>query len=73
MSDIADLANDRAAEILQDALAARQRAAEQRGQLPGLQDCEACDNPIPPERQVAMPGARLCVTCQERLERGMAR
>ncbi|MDD5276768.1 MAG: TraR/DksA C4-type zinc finger protein [Methylovulum sp.] len=27
--------------------------------------CEACGNSIPPERQRAIPGVRLCVQCKE--------
>ena len=32
---------------------------------PGLERCEECDAPIPPARRRAMPGVRLCVSCQE--------
>jgi RNA polymerase-binding transcription factor DksA len=37
--------------------------------------CEDCDAPIPEARRKAMPGVRLCVACQETLDReeaGMA-
>jgi phage/conjugal plasmid C-4 type zinc finger TraR family protein len=30
--------------------------------------CEECDAPIPPARRKAIPGTRLCVTCQSDLE-----
>ncbi|MCA9530609.1 MAG: DksA/TraR family C4-type zinc finger protein [Myxococcales bacterium] len=30
----------------------------------GLTHCEECDAPIPPARREAVPGVRLCVTCQ---------
>ena len=38
-----------------------------REQLPcgeSLRNCETCDNAIPPARREAVPGVRLCVTCQ---------
>lgn len=37
---------------------------------PSLTHCEECDAPIPPARQKAVPGVRLCVTCQEAADRG---
>jgi phage/conjugal plasmid C-4 type zinc finger TraR family protein len=40
-----------------------------RDQLPrgeSLANCEECDSTIPPARQEAVPGVRLCVTCQEK-------
>jgi phage/conjugal plasmid C-4 type zinc finger TraR family protein len=42
---------------------------------PGRMHCEDCDAPIPEARRKAMPGVRLCVACQETLDReeaGMA-
>jgi phage/conjugal plasmid C-4 type zinc finger TraR family protein len=39
-----------------------------RGQLPkgpSLERCEECDAAIPEARRAAVPGVRLCVTCQE--------
>ncbi len=30
-----------------------------------LSQCEDCDAPIPPARQKAVPGVRLCVACQQ--------
>ena len=39
-----------------------------RSQLPkgdGLTYCEACDIEIPQARRKAVPGVRLCVSCQE--------
>ncbi|WP_305804661.1 DksA/TraR family C4-type zinc finger protein [Stenotrophomonas sp. YIM B06876] len=32
---------------------------------PGLERCEECDAPIPEARRKAVPGVRLCVSCQE--------
>lgn len=31
-------------------------------------DCAECDEPIPVERQIAVPGVQLCVACQSRLD-----
>lgn len=35
-------------------------------------DCEACGDPIEPERLAAMPHARRCVFCQAERERRQA-
>ena len=32
---------------------------------PGLANCEECGAVIPEARRIALPGVRLCVTCQE--------
>jgi len=43
-----------------------------RARLPSgesLACCEHCDNPIPAARREAVPGVRLCVTCQESLDK----
>lgn len=44
--------------------AAVQRARQQLRQGPGRERCEECDAPIPAARRQAVPGVRLCVTCQ---------
>jgi phage/conjugal plasmid C-4 type zinc finger TraR family protein len=41
--------------------------ARARSELPtgeSLSHCEECDAPIPEARRAALPGVRLCVTCQ---------
>jgi len=40
----------------------RARSRLQHG--PGLTHCEECDAPVPEARRKAVPGVRLCVTCQ---------
>ena len=40
------------------------RARAQLKQGPGLSHCEECDAEIPKARRDAVPGVRLCVTCQ---------
>jgi len=42
-----------------------------RSQLPqgeSLENCEECDAEIPQARREAVPGVRLCVTCQSELD-----
>jgi len=41
-----------------------QRARSQLPTGPSLLHCEECDAPIPEARRKAVPGVRLCVTCQ---------
>ncbi|MET0655411.1 MAG: DksA/TraR family C4-type zinc finger protein [Pseudoxanthomonas sp.] len=41
------------------------RARSQLPQGPGLSHCEECEAPIPEARRKAVPGVRLCVSCQE--------
>ncbi|MFC4820411.1 DksA/TraR family C4-type zinc finger protein [Dokdonella ginsengisoli] len=43
-----------------------------RSQLPsgaGRSHCEECEAPIPEARRKAVPGVRLCVTCQQAHDR----
>lgn len=42
-----------------------ERARSQLSQGPGLARCEQCDVEIPEARRKAVPGVRLCVSCQE--------
>ncbi|MFK7860862.1 MAG: DksA/TraR family C4-type zinc finger protein [Granulosicoccus sp.] len=45
-----------------------------RQQLPNgesLADCEECESPIPEARRKAVRGVRLCVTCQEQLDKNL--
>jgi phage/conjugal plasmid C-4 type zinc finger TraR family protein len=41
------------------------RARSRLKQGPGLSHCEECDAQIPEARRKAVPGVRLCVSCQE--------
>ena len=49
---------------------ARARSRLPRG--PSLIRCEDCDAVIPDARRQAVPGVRLCVVCQELLDRDVA-
>ncbi len=64
MSDIVDIANDRAEQTLQDSLANRVR-------FTGISNthCDECDAQIPQQRRDALPGVKLCVDCQSIEER----
>jgi len=46
-----------------------QRARSRLPLGPGLLRCEECDADIPEARRNAVPGVRLCVTCQEARDR----
>lgn len=39
---------------------------------PSLSQCEECGAAIPEARQLAIPGVRLCVACQEAVDRDVA-
>lgn len=66
MADIADRAEEREAEMRADALAAQRRRTYTT--KAALLWCEECDEGIPLQRRLAVPGVRLCITCQSRLE-----
>lgn len=42
-----------------------QRVRSQLPHGPGLERCEECEAVIPEARRKAIPGVRLCVSCQE--------
>jgi phage/conjugal plasmid C-4 type zinc finger TraR family protein len=42
-----------------------QRARSRLKQGPGLSHCEECEAKIPAARRKAVPGVRLCVSCQD--------
>ena len=45
-----------------------QRARRQLPQGASLSHCEECDAPIPEARRQALPGVRLCVPCQTKID-----
>jgi phage/conjugal plasmid C-4 type zinc finger TraR family protein len=47
------------------------RAQSQLPTGPSLSHCEECQAPIPEARQHAIPGVRLCVACQEAIDRDL--
>ncbi len=57
--------NEQIEATINDAIERAKRALPQ-GE--SLTHCEECDAPIPEARRLAMPGVRLCVSCQQLLE-----
>lgn len=54
---------------IQDAV---DRARKQLPQGESLVRCEECDAEIPLARREAVPGVRLCITCQEEIDKDVA-
>ncbi|MFC4526987.1 DksA/TraR family C4-type zinc finger protein [Dyella halodurans] len=48
------------------------RARSRLNKGPSLSRCEDCDAPIPEARREAVPGVRLCISCQEAHDREQA-
>lgn len=44
------------------------RIKDQLPQGPSAEQCDDCGNDIPEARREALPGVRLCVTCQEAVD-----
>ncbi len=49
------------------------RAREQISQGPSLTHCDECEKGIPPARQEAVPGVRLCIACQAEHDKDAAK
>lgn len=73
MTDDIDRASEREAQLRDDALSAQTRRAGLRGKTVADSAIECqdarCGEPIPQARREAMPGCRLCVSCQARRDR----
>jgi phage/conjugal plasmid C-4 type zinc finger TraR family protein len=52
-----------------NAVANVRRALEEQASQPSLTHCEECGEEIPEKRRTAIRGVRLCVYCQQLLER----
>ena len=52
-----------------NAIANVRRALEEQASQPSLTHCEECGDEIPEKRRTAIRGVRLCVFCQQLLER----
>lgn len=79
MSDDVDRAQEREAQLRQDALAHQGRRAARFAQLPPAEFCgehlpgnAGCGEPIDPARLAAVPGCQLCRDCQAAAERWRA-
>ncbi len=73
MADIADRAEALEANQREDALAAMRRTRDAQLARESSSECEECGAAIPMERQLAVPGVRLCINCQSRLEQQQKR
>lgn len=60
---------DQIASSIEDAV---RKAREQLPRGQSLAQCEQCDDAIPEGRQRALPGVRLCVSCQEQEDQSSA-
>ncbi len=49
------------------------RVQSQLPKGPSLANCAHCEADIPQARQIAIPGVRLCLTCQDEQDRDAAR
>ncbi len=58
--------NDQIDATVKDAV---KRVRSQMRKGPGLSHCEECGEPIPEARRKAVPGVRLCLACQQDLDR----
>jgi phage/conjugal plasmid C-4 type zinc finger TraR family protein len=56
-----------------NAIANVRRQLEQQASQPSLTHCEECGDEIPEARRSAIRGVKLCVFCQELLERTKGR
>jgi len=64
-----DLADLRAEQEREAGVLAAQNALRQQG----FEDCISCGDEIDVERRAALPSAKRCLDCQEKLERQQAR
>jgi phage/conjugal plasmid C-4 type zinc finger TraR family protein len=75
MTDDVDRASAREGELLAEALYQQHRRAGTDGKTfaDSAQRCTECDALIPQARRWAVPGCRLCVCCQETIEKQVRR
>lgn len=66
MGDLTDVADDLVER--ERAAAIERHRARPRAAGPAFTRCVVCDDDIPPGRQAAVPGTRLCVGCRGELE-----
>lgn len=52
-----------------NAVADVRRVLAEQAKMPSLSHCCECGDDIPAARQLAIPGVRMCVYCQELAER----
>lgn len=69
MTDPVDRAQEREEEIRQDAMDKLARRSEAQREKPSANTCRMCGEPIPVDRQIAVPGVETCIECQKDIER----
>lgn len=71
MTDVFDRATEIEEAQREDALQAQRRRAGLAGKTiaDSAVDCDLCDEPLPELRRQTIPGVRLCVECQDAIER----
>lgn len=69
MTDVFDRAQEREEEMRQDALAEHDRRAHGHAPRVSASHCAICEEPIPVDRQLAVPGVQTCIDCQRDIER----
>lgn len=67
MVDVVDMATAEIAAFNSTALAECRKKRHRA--LRSHRRCAICGVPIPPERRKAVPGVKLCIDCQEEVER----
>lgn len=67
MADIVDMATAEITAFNRTALVECRRKRQRA--LKSHQKCANCGAVIPPERRKAVPGVKLCIDCQEEVER----
>jgi phage/conjugal plasmid C-4 type zinc finger TraR family protein len=70
VTDVFDRAQERDAQMLEDALVEQSRRAGLAGKTinDSARKCRVCDKVIPDARRRALPGVQTCVACQADLE-----
>lgn len=64
----ADRATDAIEQSTTVILANRQHEQELAQATPSASECTSCNEPIPSERQIAVPGCQHCTYCANQLE-----
>lgn len=64
-----DAVNDQIDVSTQEAIERMRARNARRGDVESAEFCEECDEPIPEARRQAIPGVRLCVSCQSGRDR----
>ena len=65
----AEMAQLHSIHLHMNAISDVQRKLREQAAQPSLEECEECGEAIPRERQLAIPGVKYCVFCQEIHER----